>query len=64
MPTEYPLCPHCNIELHWDDDYDMSYSKESIILHQVGHCQKCERDYQWQKRARCTQWENVDLEEC
>lgn len=60
----YPLCPHCSIELECDDTYDMEYDEDGIILYQVGHCPKCEKDYQWRRSARCIQWENTDLGEC
>ena len=60
---EYPLCPHCKTELECDDTYDMDYDEEGITLLQVGHCPKCEREYQWQRSACCIQWANTDLSE-
>ena len=58
---ENPKCPHCCVELEEDDTYDMSYDEEGIVLLKVGHCPECQRDYQWQRSAVCTQWANTDL---
>ena len=51
-----PKCPHCSIELELDDTYDMEYDNEGMILHQIGHCPKCERDYQWDESAKFKEW--------
>ena len=58
---ENPKCPHCNVELDTDDVYDMEYDYEGIILHKVGHCPECGRDYQWDESATCVQWAVTDL---
>lgn len=63
MQCENPKCPHCNVELEYDDTYDMEYDCEGIILYEVGHCPKCNRDFQWQQSAVCTQWTNTGLSE-
>ena len=57
-------CPHCNSELEHDDTYDMEYDEDRIVLYLIGHCPKCNKDYQWQARARCIQWTETDLREC
>lgn len=38
-----PLCPNCGAELELDDVYDTSGHNDYC----VGHCPKCNRDYQW-----------------
>ena len=59
-----PLCPCCNVELEEDDTYDMEYDTEGIILYQLGHCPKCNREYQWQASAVFISWAHTDLKEC
>lgn len=59
----YPFCRYCNTELECDDTYDMSYDDEGILLHQVGHCPRCDKDYQWERSAICTHWANTGLSE-
>jgi hypothetical protein len=58
-----PLCPCCNAALGIDDTYDMEYDDEGIILYHIGHCPKCDRDYQWQASAVFTSWANTNLRE-
>ena len=60
---DYPLCPHCKVELELDDTYDMDYDEEGITLRQVGHCPNCDKEYQWERSATCVQWANTDLRE-
>lgn len=62
--TNYPLCPHCNVELECDDTYDTEYDEESVVLLKIGHCPKCNKGYQWYRSAIRIQWEDTDLEEC
>ena len=64
MRYENPKCPHCNVEIETDDTYDMDYDYEGICLREVGHCPKCERDFQWERSAVYVQWANTDLREC
>lgn len=58
-----PLCPHCKAELEMDDTYDMEYDDEYILLYHIGHCPKCDKEYQWQASAVFTSWANTDLRE-
>ena len=51
-----PKCPHCCVELSYDDTVDMEYDSESVILQSVGHCPSCGRDYQWQESAVIKDW--------
>lgn len=62
MP-ENPKCPHCNAELECDDVYDLSYDSEGMTEYKVGHCPKCDKDFQWQSSAVFIQWANTDLRE-
>lgn len=61
---ENPKCPHCKVELEHDDTVDMEYDCEGMVLYNVGHCPKCEKDFQWQSSAVFVQWANTDLREC
>ena len=61
---EKPKCPHCKTELETDDTYDLDYDYEGINLRVVGHCPKCDREYQWEESAVCIQWAVTDLREC
>lgn len=49
-------CPHCEVEIEWDDTIDINYDDDCITLNQVGHCPECDRDYQWEKSALFHSW--------
>ena len=43
-------CPIYDVDLEVDDTYDFHYDTEFnmiFILKQIGHCSKCDRNYQW-----------------
>lgn len=61
---KYPLCPHCKTELEYDETYNIEYDEDGIVLYVIGHCSKCEKDYQWQQSACRVQLANTDLREC
>lgn len=46
MPVE-PKCPICNSLLEEIDAYDTEMNGSSIVVHVVGECPLCEREYQW-----------------
>ena len=43
-----PNCPHCNIELDFDDHYDMYDDGDAIIVKAIGHCDKCGKHFKWE----------------
>ena len=61
MYIENPHCPHCNCELIEMDTYSFEYSVESLVLHKLGECPECGREYQWEQSATCVQWANTNL---
>ena len=43
-------CPICNVELIEDDTYDQSIDESfgmTATFNKIGHCPKCEKEYQW-----------------
>lgn len=55
-------CPICNVDLEVDDVYDTHYDADynmTFILNQVGHCPKCDRNYQWDE---CYDLRNKSIE--
>lgn len=42
-------CPHCGTTLEEDDCYDTSFDGSTAVRYIVGHCPKCEREYQWKE---------------
>ena len=43
-------CLICDVDLEVDDTYDMHYDTDfnmTLTLNQIGHCPKCDRNYQW-----------------
>jgi len=42
-------CPHCGATLEEDDCYDTSFDGDTATRYIVGHCPKCEREYQWKE---------------
>ena len=43
-------CPMCNVELIEDDTYNSSIDENfgmTASFNKVGHCPKCEKEYQW-----------------
>ena len=63
--NDYPemKCPKCGGIIEHDDTYD-SYSGDDYIVNLcVGHCIKCETDYQW-KEAFTMKFDGIeDFEE-
>lgn len=45
-------CEECGVELHEDDCYDTIFKDQEIILLMIGHCPKCEQEYEWEKIYR------------
>ena len=43
-----PNCPHCGVELDFDDHYDMYDDGDAIIVKAIGHCSKCGKHFKWE----------------
>lgn len=45
-------CPICDVNIEIDDtidiDYDVEFNK-TFTLNRVGHCPRCNRNYQWEE---------------
>ena len=56
-----PYCPHCGVELNFDDHYDMYDDGDRIIVKAIGCCPNCRKNFRWEDVyvLRCFQ----DLEE-
>ena len=46
MPKE-PTCPICGAILVEDDCYDTHFEEGEVIMYIVGHCDECNKSYQW-----------------
>lgn len=57
-----PKCKYCNVELEFDNTIDRDIDIDIVYLYEVGHCPKCDRDYQWVDKYNFVKFE--DLEEC
>ena len=45
-----PKCLNCNVELIEDDTYNSSIDENFAMtasFNKIGHCPKCEKEYQW-----------------
>lgn len=40
-------CPYCNVELTEDESYDLGVDFSEVRDYVVGHCDNCEREFQW-----------------
>ena len=58
-----PKCLLCTTHLEVDDTYDMEVGDSEVILHQVGHCPLCGKEYQWEDVATIIHWESKNLKE-
>lgn len=54
-------CPYCGVELEVDDTYECDYEDERTIYYVVGHCTKCDKNFQWKEIYHFV--EIIDLEE-
>lgn len=42
------ICPNCGHALTEDDSYDISIDISECREYVIGHCENCEKEYQWQ----------------
>ena len=57
--TIEPKCSICNLLLEEIDAYDTEMDGNSIIVHIVGECPLCEREYQWTEVYKYSHYENL-----
>lgn len=43
-----PYCPHCGVELNFDDHYDMYDDGDCIIVKAIGCCPNCRKNFRWE----------------
>lgn len=43
-------CPYCNVHLAEDETLDLGVDFSEIREYVVGHCENCEREFQWTNR--------------
>lgn len=43
-----PYCPHCGVELNFDDHYDMYDDGDRIIVKAIGCCPNCRKNFRWE----------------
>lgn len=43
-----PYCPHCGVELDFDDHYDMYEDGDCIIVKAIGSCPNCRKSFRWE----------------
>ena len=43
-------CPYCGCDLIEDEDYDLTCEGDYVLEYVVGHCEECEREFQWMNR--------------
>lgn len=41
------ICPNCGHELIEDESYNISIDLSEYREYIAGHCEKCEKEYQW-----------------
>ena len=50
MSYDYELkCPKCGGIIKQDDTYDINDGEYYVVYYCVGHCTKCEANFQWQE---------------
>lgn len=55
MGSDYELkCPKCGGVIEHDDTYDSGYGEDYLINYCVGHCTKCEANFQWREEFTVT----------
>jgi len=64
MGPDYELkCPKCGGIIEHDDTYDSYIGDDYIVNYCVGHCAKCNTEFQWKEEFELT-FDNVtDFEE-
>ena len=45
-------CPKCGGEIVWDDSYDLQVSDEECVEFNVGHCEGCDTDFEWERHYK------------
>ena len=53
MGIDYELkCPKCGGVIEPDDTYDSCSDEDYLIYYCVGHCTKCDAEFQWQEEFK------------
>ena len=42
-------CPHCGVELYYDDEYNSSYDGSRYESYWRGHCPACGTEFKWKE---------------
>ena len=54
------ICPNCGHVLIEDDSYDISIDPSECREYAVGHCEHCEKEYQWINIFTFSHVENIE----
>ena len=55
-----PNCLECGTELEYHDSIDTEFDGSVIVLHEVGHCPKCGKDYKWRSYYEFDRFDDVE----
>ena len=58
-----PYCPHCGIELDFDDHNDMYDDGDAVICYATGHCSKCGKRFKWEDVYTLCAFQNLEEDE-
>lgn len=58
-----PYCPHCGVELDFDDHYDMYDDGDLIIVKAYGHCPECKKEFRWEDVYHLSGFQNLEEDE-
>jgi len=58
-----PYCPHCAVELYFDDHYDMYDDGSTIFVKAIGHCPNCGTHFKWEDVYTLSAIQDLEEEE-
>lgn len=53
-------CPYCGVDLIEDECYDLTCEGSYVLEYVVGHCDACEREFQWKNRYDYVSFEGLE----
>ena len=53
MGPDYELkCPKCGGIIEHDDTYDTGYGEDYLVNYCIGHCIKCNAEFEWHEEFK------------